>query len=86
MRRSLRVWTLAVLLMGIAATLPAPDRCSGQQTDVNCGMRCLVWGGNYSGFCSPPAPDTAGCVQLVSGCGSVQYVECCDPNAGQGQF
>lgn len=39
MRRSARVWTLVILLMGTAANLPAPDRCSGSQIDVNCGMK-----------------------------------------------
>lgn len=85
MRRCLRAGMLAILLMGTAANLPAPDRCSGTQIDVNCGMKCIVWG-IYSGYCNPPAPETYGCVQLTSGCGSIQYVECCDPNAGEGQF
>lgn len=83
MRGTVRVTTFVILLMGAASNLPAPDRCSG--SDVNCGMKCINWG-VYDGYCNPPAPETSGCIMLTSGCASIQYVECCDPNAGGGQF
>ena len=77
---------LAVLLVG-APHAPARDRCSAEGSNVVCGYRCTVYGG-FSGYCNATTNKLAGCVQLANplGCGSMEYVECCDPEAGAGLF
>jgi len=83
----LRIATLFVILLTGVPDAPARDRCSGEGSTVNCSYRCTVYGG-FAGYCNWTPNKLAGCVQLANplGCGSMEYVDCCDPEAGEGSF
>lgn len=84
---ALRALTVLVLLLAGAPHAPARDRCSAEGSTVNCGYKCSVYG-PISGYCNFTPNPLTGCVQLANplGCGSAEYVECCDPEAGDGLF
>ena len=76
MRRRLAFLTALVISLAIS---PRSGAYSQNCLEVNCGMVCHHGGGYTDGYCSPPAPDTSGCVQLYGPDCASMTTNCCHP-------
>jgi hypothetical protein len=83
MRRRLAFLVVFMLSLSIS---PRSTAYSQHCEEVNCGMVCHHGMGYMDGYCSPPGPDTTGCVQLYGpDCASMDS-SCCHPTGAAASF